>query len=283
MNMKKYVIGIDVGGSITKIAGLDDGTVIGCLQVKATDPLASLYGALGKFLSENHISLDEVARIMITGVGSSSVKKPVFGIPTSFVDEFFCTGRGGLFLSGLEKGVIVSMGTGTAFVYATEDSIRHIGGSGVGGGTLLGLSNAILNVRDVKNIVKLAEGGNILNVDLTISDITANPISDLPPHATASNFGKLSELATQADIALGLLNLVFQTIGMLAIFAVRSYNEDKIVLTGNVAEIPQAKMLFDELASMFAIDFILPENARFSTAIGAALSHNRMPQTEIVL
>ncbi|HWQ51255.1 MAG TPA: hypothetical protein VN369_05555, partial [Terriglobales bacterium] len=74
-----------------------------------------------------------------------------------------------------------------------------------------------------------------------------------------------------------------QTIGMLAIFAVRSYNEDKVVLTGNVAEIPQARMLFDELGKMFAIDFILPENARYSTAIGAALSDGRMPQTEIVI
>src|SRR5699024_918888 len=140
-------------------------------------------------------------------------------IPTSIVDEFYCTGRGGLYLSDLEEGIIVSMGTGTAFVYATPDKIEHLGGTGIGGGTLVGLSNAVLNVRDIKNLVKLAQKGDLRRVDLAIGDITTNAVSNLPFDATASNFGKLSELATPEDIALGLLNLVYQTVGMLAVFA----------------------------------------------------------------
>lgn len=36
------------------------------------------------------------------------------------------------------------MGSGIVYVKATENSILHIGGSGVGGGTLIGLSEKLL-------------------------------------------------------------------------------------------------------------------------------------------
>ena len=39
---KMIVIGIDIGGSITKIIGIKDGVQMQPLQVKATDPVTSL-------------------------------------------------------------------------------------------------------------------------------------------------------------------------------------------------------------------------------------------------
>lgn len=45
------ILGIDIGGSSTKIVGLaPDLSVIDMLRVKADDPLTSLYGAMGNFL-----------------------------------------------------------------------------------------------------------------------------------------------------------------------------------------------------------------------------------------
>ncbi len=277
----EFIIGIDVGGSITKIAGMCGDEIIGCLQVKANDPIASIYGALGKFLSENDIALSEVGHIVVTGVGSSGIKSPIFGIPTLAVDEFYCTGRGGLWLTGIEEGVIVSMGTGTAFIHATNSTVTHLGGTGVGGGALLGMSSTMLNIRDVNNIIKLAESGNLNNVDLTISDITKKAVSNLPPTATASNFGKVSELATQSDIALGIFNMVYQTIGVMAVFAARSVSGKDIVLTGSLAEFKVAEQTFKSLSAMFGVNFIIPDSARFATAIGAARSYGREPFTEI--
>lgn len=272
-----YIIGIDIGGTITKIAGIGGDGSLSCLQVRATDPLASLYGAFGKFLSQNAIHLDQIQHIMVTGVGSSALKEAIYGIPTSIVDEFYCTGRGGLYLSDLEEGIIVSMGTGTAFVYATPDKLEHLGGTGIGGGTLVGLSNAVLNVRDIKNLVKLAQKGDLRRVDLAIGDITTNAVSNLPFDATASNFGKLSELATPEDIALGLLNLVYQTVGMLAVFASRGNGGKEVVLTGNLADVPACGPIFELLSTMFDVKFHLPDQAQFATAIGAALSYGKEP------
>ena len=65
----KNVIGIDIGGSTTKIVGFSDGgELIEPMAVKAADPLTSAYGAFGKFTNQNKIRLDEVDRVMITGV-----------------------------------------------------------------------------------------------------------------------------------------------------------------------------------------------------------------------
>ena len=51
------VIGIDVGGSTTKIVCVSNGKMLAPMQVKATDPLTSVYGAFGKYLSEEGLTL----------------------------------------------------------------------------------------------------------------------------------------------------------------------------------------------------------------------------------
>ena len=53
----KTVIGIDVGGSTTKIVGFQGKEMIAPQFVKASDPLTSLFGAFGKFTAENNIAL----------------------------------------------------------------------------------------------------------------------------------------------------------------------------------------------------------------------------------
>ena len=134
------ILGIDVGGSTTKIVGMKpDGTLISTMLVKAYDQLTSLYGALGNYMDTNRLELSSVQDIYITGVGSSYLNGNIYGIPTHRVEEFSAIGMGGLFLAGIDQAIVISMGTGTAFVQANKGSYKHIGGSGVGGGTLIGL------------------------------------------------------------------------------------------------------------------------------------------------
>jgi pantothenate kinase (EC 2.7.1.33) len=264
------IIGIDIGGTTTKIVGYSKGKIISPILVKATDPVASVYGALGRFLNDNSLSLSDVKKIMVTGVGSSYLTDGLLGIPTAKTDEFQAVGMGGLFLSGLEKAIVVSMGTGTAFVMADHDRVVHLGGTGIGGGTLLGLSNRMLNIRNFDDIIKMAEGGNLEHIDLTIGDISRDRVTNLLPDTTASNFGKMSDLATKSDIAMGIINLVFQAIGMMAVFATRIEHVNDVVLTGNLTNVPQAKEVFEKLSALFGVNFITPENAEYATAVGAA-------------
>ena len=268
------IIGIDVGGSTTKIVGFDrEKNMIHPLTVKANDPIASSYGAFGKFTSQNGIEIADIEKISMTVVGSAAIEEGLFGIPTEHVSEFNAIGLGGLYLSGLSEAIIVSMDTGTAIVHAKRGGIiEYMGGTGVGGGTLIGLSKKLFGISHVDNIVELAADGNIDNVDLRISDITNKDIlPGLSSKLTASNFGKVSDVATRSDIALGLFNLIFESIGMLAIFAARARGLKDIVLTGNLAVVPQAKTTFDVLNRMFGMNFIMPENKQYATVIGTAL------------
>ena len=268
------IIGIDVGGSTTKIVGYyEDGKLIGRQMVEAADPLTSAYGALGKFVNENKLALSQVKQIVLTGVGASLFKDDIYGIPARHVDEFQAIGLGGLALSNKKEGLIISMGTGTAFVRADKEGIRHIGGSGVGGGTVLGLCGRLCGARSFDTIVEMAHNGDLKKVDLNISDISAGDISTLSPEVTASNFGKMADGLTQEDLARGVLNMVFQTIGMLAVFACRNDNVKDVIITGTLSTVPCAKTLFKQVDPLYKIKFIIPANSIYATATGAALSY----------
>lgn len=271
------VIGIDVGGSTTKIVGFRKNgatrELIKPMFVRANDPVTSLYGAFGKFTDENSLALEDIERIITTGVGSSKIKNNIYGLDCVSASEFNSIGRGGLYLSGLKEAIVVSLGTGTAIVHAKAGgNVEYLGGTGVGGGTLVGLSKLMLGLEDIAHIDELAADGNLDNIDWRIKDITnKNIVPGMPDKMTASNFGNVSEIAEKSDIALGIMNLVYETIGMVAIFAARAHGLRDIVLTGNLTTLSKAKETFASLNSMFDMNFIIPELSQFGTVIGAAL------------
>ena len=275
------VIGIDVGGSTTKIVGFRvDGNgkkiLIPPQQVTANDPITATYGAFGKFTEENGIEMSDIIKIMMTGVGSSFVKKDIFGLPCERVPEFNAIGKGALYLSGLDEALAVSLGTGTALVHAKADgTMDYLGGTGVGGGTLVGLSRLLLRAESMDHIIEYAEGGDLEKVDLQIKHMTENDsLSILSRDLTAANFGNVSDLATKEDIALGIMNIVFETVGMVSIFAAHQAKCENIVLTGNLTQIgfcAKKSAQFNSLKDNYGVNFIIPENSQFGTVIGTVL------------
>ena len=271
------IIGIDVGGSTTKIVGFrregDGFSLVKPLFVRATDPITSIYGAFGRFTSDNDLSLADIESVLMTGVGSSHLSKPIYNLPCDTVPEFRSIGLGGLYLSGLERAIVVSMGTGTAIVYAEAGKEpEYLGGTGVGGGTLVGLSRKMMGLEDIDYIQALANDGDLSHIDLRIGDITKKDENlSMPDHMTAANFGKITDGATDADMAKGIINMVFETVGMLALFAARAHGVKDIVLTGNLTRIDYAHEAFENLSNMFGVRFLIPENAQFGTVIGTAL------------
>ena len=267
------ILGIDIGGSTTKIVGLRmDGTVLSMLRVRAEDQVTSLYGALGNYLTSSGLTLRDVRRVVLTGVGASYVDGDIFGLPTCKVDEFSASGTGALALSGQEQAVVVTMGTGTAFMWAERGgAVRHLCGSGIGGGTLGGLCRKLVGMERFGQIKKLAEQGDLGQVDLTIADITCHPAPTLDPTLTAANFGNLAEDASPADLAAGAVNLVLQAIGTMTVLACQCCDTRTVVLTGSMTTLSQVKPNFENFEKLYGIHYIVPENATFATAIGAGL------------
>ena len=283
--MNKTVIGIDVGGTTTKIVGFRSGggelELLAPQFVQAADPITSVYGALGKFTSENHLNLSDIDQVMMTGAGSSVVGKKIYDLRTTPVPEFNSIGIGGLYLSGLDEAIVVSMGTGTALVHAKKEAagyrVEYLGGTGVGGGTLLGLSRKLTGVDNIAHLEQLYAEGDLSNVDLRVKDISkVHRYGNMNENLTAANFGKLSDLATPADIALGVANLVTETVATLSLFAAKRFDLSDIVLVGNLTAIEAVKKAFADLSKTFGVRFIIPENSRFGTVIGAALNEKAL-------
>lgn len=277
------IIGIDVGGSTTKIVGLrtkgDGISLIEPQLVRANDPITATYGAFGKFTDENGLKITDIDRVMMTGVGSSYVKHNLYGLDCQRVAEFDSIGRGGLYLSGLDEALVVSMGTGTAIVHAKANgTMNYLGGTGVGGGTLVGLSKLLLKAETVEYIEEYAKDGDLSMIDLRIKDITAKSgggKGTLTDDLTASNFGNVSDVASKGDIALGIMNMVYETVGMVSIFAAHHCGVENIVLTGNLTRLAYCKQKFAEFNDMYdnyGVKFIIPEKSQYATVIGTTLS-----------
>lgn len=275
------LIGLDMGGSTTKAVLVEGSEIKHKAKVVASEPIVSGAGAIGKLLEEVNLATSEVNFAACTGGGSREVGGHLLEIKTEKVDEIRAIGLGGLFLSGQPEAAVSSIGTGTAVVgirrgEGGEYIIGHLGGTGVGGGTLLGLSRLLLNKNSVDSVIEMSSHGELDRVDLTIKDIIGGPVGRLPESATASNFGKVGDETRIEDVAAGLLNVVAQVSATVTYLAAKSEGlEDKIVLVGMLPTIPRFARGFKETVSLFGGKAEVPPDAEFAAAFGATLEVTR--------
>lgn len=261
------IIGIDSGSSTVKLIEVDENGKILHKLILNKMPVKK---AIEIFINRQRILKCDVDKIVITGVGKDEFEGNIYGIPTIKVDEFTAIGAGGLYLTKKKNGLVVSIGTGTAFVEAKNKSFKHIGGTGVGGGTLLNLCKKIGGTNSFKDINEAILKGSLENVDLTIQDVAINEIETLPKDTTSANFGKLNENASKNDMILGMANMIFETIGMMAVFATRNQKNRNIIIIGNVAAMPYINKVLNKIENIHkGIKFIIPKHAEFGAAIGA--------------
>jgi type II pantothenate kinase len=177
----------------------------------------------------------------LTGAGAPRLRD-LLGLDTTPVPEFeaWRAGAGALLArqgaAPTERDLLVSLGTGTSVLLIEPEAARRVGGTALGGGTLLGLSAAALGISDFDEFLALASRGDRRNVDLLVGDI--DPTGDLPLHAeiTASSLAKLAWHGAEGrpepeDLAHALIGLVGENVGMLCgMMAVQ--NDAKRILFG---------------------------------------------------
>lgn len=266
-----YIIGVDLGTSGTKLAARGDRGL--ALQRRPTVRGEALTArAVEDFLAWAEVSLDEVDRLVLTGVRTSFLTRPLLGLPTFTVPEFEAIGRGGLGeCAGLERALVVSMGTGTALVLAGPEGCTHLGGSGIGGGTLSGLGLLLLGEGRPDRIGQMALRGRPEKVDLLMGDICKVDLPNLQRDMTAANFGHVAPDAAPEDIALGLVTMVLQSAGLAASFTLRGTDVRDVSLTGALTQLPQAREQFDFMEACFHLRFHISDTAAYATAYGAAV------------
>ena len=265
-----FQLGIDIGASNTKIVGLDKNKeIIHTLFLTHSDDVTPL---ADRILAHILFDTSKLTSIALTGVGAYQMPETMFGVSLTRVHEFESTGLGGTTLSGLSDTLIVSMGTGTSFIYAKDGDYRHVIGSGIGGRTLLGLCGKLSDTQDMPTLESLAREGALSQVDLTIGEIAPDGHLGLAPDLTASNFGSVKPDATASDLVLGAYNLVFQAVGTISVLAARGQGTEDVVVVGTLATSSFAKEMFARFSKAYGLRYTIPTHAMFATAYGAALT-----------
>lgn len=209
--------------------------------------------------------------IGVTGGRYRDLPVAVDGYRILKVDEMEALGRGGLSMTNLESGLVVSAGTGVAMVSAKPGAFEHVTGSAVGGGTLLGLSKLILGTDDVAEIDELALAGDASAVDIMLTEAVGGEIGRLPSKANAVNLGKLDrqEGFTRENLAAGLVRLVAQVIAVIAINASNAAGLPDIIMVGHLMDLRSIRKEIDLVGEFYDRVFTVPENPGFGTAMGA--------------
>lgn len=221
-------------------------------------------------------------KICLTG-GKSYLIKEKLSHTVNVVDEFFAMTLGAKYLLKKEgkypKGnngfILVSIGTGTSIYYVKQDHYERLYGTGVGGGTFLGMGTIIAGNNNFNELLSLAQKGNREQSDLLVKDLYASETPPLAGELTAANFGKVHRQtrhtsAKIADHMAALMQMIGETILLLANQAAKTYNTKYIVFVGSMLE---GNGLLKEIFISFRefLDFqpIFLEKGAYVGAVGA--------------
>ena len=159
------------------------------------------------------------------------------------VNEFVAWGNGAAKLLPSSCGVefpylLGSIGTGTSILLVNGFTITRVGGSALGGGTILGLGRVAIPGISFGDLCRLASLGNRCEVDLLLKDIYAPGQIGIADNITASNFGKLAgdkliPRPSDADIAAGIISMVGENIALVVSEMMNIYHTHTIVYGGS--------------------------------------------------
>ena len=269
--MRGMVAAIDFGASNTKVV-VHDGA--GSHHWRLPSEGQPSDARVREVLAFREVRPDALDWIAVTGGNRSALSEAIDGSPLHRVDEVQAIGRGGLALSGLGRAVVTSAGSGTAVVAAHPEGSKHVTGTGVGGGTLVGLSRLLIGTVDPEEIDALALAGKDTTHNLTIGEILGQAIGGLPPETTAVNFGRVARHSVDAsreDTAAALVNMVGQVIGVVAINAARSQQLEHAVIVGHLADLPSIRRTLSAVGMFYHASVKIPEHGGMATALGALL------------
>jgi type II pantothenate kinase len=185
-----------------------------------------------------------VERLGVTGGGGAALARR-FEASAVAVGEFDAWRAGAAeLLAELEptppaRYLLVSLGTGTSVMLVDGTSVERVGGTALGGGTLLGLAAGLIGTSDFERVVELAGRGSRREVDLLVSEVYPDGESPLPGDLIAASFGKLprrlcaGESIDDADVAHALMGLLAENVARICAGLAAAAQVSRIVFCGS--------------------------------------------------
>ena len=269
------VVAIDFGASNTDIVWRDRDTIRRWSQPSRGQPDEA---RVREVLALGDVAPKDVSWIAVTGGNRERIPEAIDGRTVHRVDEVNSIGRGGLELAQVNRAIVTSAGSGTAVVNAGPEGAHHVTGSGVGGGTLVGLGRMLIDITDPRELDALARKGHHKALNLTIGEILGGAIGSLPPDTTAVNFGRVARepiTARPEDVASALVNMVGQVIAVIAINAARATQNPEIVVVGHMTDLPSIRDVLAQVGQFYSAHIRIPEHGGYATAMGALTETQR--------
>jgi type II pantothenate kinase len=265
-------IGADVGASLAKVAIRrgDEPLRLELAPAQAIERIAREVESLGP------------QRVGVTGGGGARFADLV-ALDTTRIGEFEAWAAGARELlrtqaaSSPEPFLLVSLGTGTSVLLVDPDRVERVGGTALGGGTILGLGRALTGRAGFDELVALASQGDRRRIDLLVSDVYPEGLAQIPGAASAAFFGKLAGEAGSGDLdprdlAGALFALVGESVALLCNALAGQAGVSRIVFGGSTlrgnATLSQLLVAF---TAAFGREPIVLANGEYSGAIGALL------------
>ncbi|MDR3121982.1 MAG: hypothetical protein LBU58_11725, partial [Clostridiales bacterium] len=128
---------VDCGTSFVKTLLLDESG----FALRKYDYLHFPYESVSRAVTLNH------ARLLVTGARADMLDTRRLPPPDARYAEIDCIAEVARCV-GLDRAVVACLGTGTPFVVYEGGVAEHFGGTGIGGGTFLGLCERLLGLAD---------------------------------------------------------------------------------------------------------------------------------------
>jgi type II pantothenate kinase len=267
--------GVDVGATLAKIAIRTPGhaTEFTLIPAAAHEDVAET------------VERARPGRVGLTGGGWSDLARRL-SQEAYPVNEFAAWGAGSTALLKeqlgqdltTERHLIVSVGTGTSVMLVDGLSVTRVGGTALGGGTVVGLGSLLTSVPSFARIAELAASGRRRNVDLLVSDIYRAGEIPLAGDLTAASFGKLmrsgtAETApTPEDLAHALMGLVGENIALICGGLAAATQVTRIVFGGSTLRANPALVdVLREITRAIGREPIFLAHGEHAGALGALL------------
>lgn len=268
------MVGIDTGGTLTKIAYLQaDGELQ--LEVFQSNDMEKIKNWL-----KDHPEVEEIG---LTGGRTEQLKDVLKTMKSiTYMLEFEATLKGVKYLlkrdgHSIDNAIITNIGTGTSIHYMQGDEHERISGTGIGGGTLVGLGALTTGETDFNTIKTLAADGDRSSIDLLVQDIYQGMDTPIAGTLTASNFGKVGITKKvehpKADVLATVQGLVGEVITTLSIQLAQERKVNHIVYIGStLTDNQHLKDVIGHYTILKKHQPVFLNYCGFSGAIGALLN-----------
>jgi type II pantothenate kinase len=153
-------------------------------------------------------------------------------------------------------------------------SVNRVGGTALGGGTVMGLGALLLGNASFDEICALAARGDRRHVDMLVSDIYRPGEIALTGDLTAANFGKPSLRSSQRprpeDVAAAIMGMVGENVALICAGLAAPHGLHHVVFGGStLRDNPSLREVLRDITSAFGREPVFLERGEYAGAVGA--------------